>query len=93
MLGQKILGTKGLTRGLGGVGWDECVSLCVKFDTSRMLSSGIFWWGYCCCSCCCCSSSFDRGKIMSTPSSKSEAWTLDWSLTIFDFEVCLFIAD
>ena len=31
-----------------------------------------------CCSCCCC----DRGKTNSTPSPKTEVWTLDWSLTI-----------
>ena len=43
---------------------DEGISLCVKFKTSRMLSSAIFWWGCssCCCSCC------DRGKTKSTPS-------------------------
>ena len=58
---------------------DEGISLCVKFKTSRMLSSAIFWWGCCCCSCSC---SCDRGKTKLTPSPKAEAWTLDWSLTI-----------
>ena len=38
------------------------ISLCVKFETSRMLSSGIFWWGYCSCSSSSSSSSCDRGK-------------------------------
>ena len=50
---------------------DEGISLCVKFKTSRMLPSCIFWWGYSC----------DRGKTKSTPSPKARAWTLDWSLT------------
>ena len=27
---------------------DEGISLCVKFKTSRMLSSAIFWWGWWC---------------------------------------------
>ena len=35
----------------------------------------------CSCSCCCC----DRGKTKSTPSPKTEVWTLDWSLPIFYF--------
>ena len=44
---------------------DEGISLCVKFKTSRMLSSAIFWWG---CSC-------DRGKTKSTPSLDFRLWT------------------
>ena len=32
------------------------------------------------CCCCCC----DRGKTKSTPSPKTEVWTLDWSLTTID---------
>ena len=50
----------------GGRG--EGISLCVKFETSRMLSSGIFLWGYSCC---------DRGETKSTPSLKLklELWT------------------
>ena len=62
--------------------WHEfgLVELCAKFKTSRMFSSGIFWCGSSCsCSYCCCSC--DRGKTKSTPSPKSEVWTLDWSLT------------
>ena len=53
--------------GEGGRG--EGISLCVKFETSRMLSSGIFWWGYC--SCC------DSGKIKSllVPKLKLGLWT------------------
>ena len=43
----------------------------VKFKTSRMLSSGIFWWG---CSSCCC----DRGKTKSTPSLDFRLWTGVW---------------
>ena len=35
-----------------------------------------------CSSCCCC----DRGKTKSTPSPKTEVWTLDWSLTIKAFK-------
>ena len=34
------------------------------------------------CSCCCCC---DRGKTKSTPSPKTEVWTLDWSLTIISY--------
>ena len=34
-----------------------------------------------CCSCCCCC---DRGKTKSTPSPKTEVWTLDQSLTIIN---------
>ena len=30
---------------VGERGRGEAISLCVKFKTSRMLSSGIFWWG------------------------------------------------
>ena len=50
----------------------EGISLCVKFETSRMLPSGIFWWGSCSCSCCC-----DRGRKKSTPSLKLKlgVWT------------------
>ena len=55
--------------------WDrsrgEGISLCVKFKTSRMLSSAIFWWG--CSSCCSCSC--DRGKTKSTPSLDFRLWT------------------
>ena len=40
---------------IGEGGRAKGISLCVKFQTSRMLPSGIFWWG---CSCYCC----DRGK-------------------------------
>ena len=53
---------------VGEWGRGEVINLCVKFKTSRRLPSGIF---------CC-----YRGKTKSTPSSKAEAWTLDWSLTI-----------
>ena len=61
----------------GGVGLlSECISLCVEFETSRMLSSGIFWWG-CCYSCYSCSCCCDRGKTKSTPSPR----TWNWSLT------------
>ena len=46
---------------VGERGRGEGISLCVKFKTSRMLSSGKFWWVYCSC---------DRGKTKSTPSLK-----------------------
>ena len=52
------------------VGRGEGMSLCVKFQTSRILPSGIFWWGYSCYSC------YYSGKTKSTPSPKAEAWTL-----------------
>ena len=54
-------GVELMSVGEGGRG--EGISLCVKFKTSRMLPSGIFWWGYC--SCCC-----ERRKTKSTPSLK-----------------------
>ena len=34
-----------MTHGEGVGGRGEGISLCVKFKTSRMLSSAIFWWG------------------------------------------------
>ena len=30
---------------VGERGRGKCISLCVKFKTSRMPPSGIFWWG------------------------------------------------
>ena len=65
-------GVEIMTVGEGVGGRGEGISLCVKFKTSRMLPSGIFWWGCsCCCSCC------DRGKTKSTPSLKLKLglWT------------------
>ena len=58
---------------------------CVKFQTSNAPpliffargSSCCSSWG-CCCYCCFC----DSGKIKSTPTPKTEVWTLDWILTI-----------
>ena len=47
---------------VGERGRGEGISLCVKFKTCRMLSSGKFWWVYCSC---------DRGKTKSTPSLKT----------------------
>ena len=51
-------------------------SLSVKFQTSSTPPSHRFWWGSCCCSCSCC----ERGKTKSTPSPKTEVWTLDLGL-------------
>ena len=66
-------GVELMSVGEGGRG--EGISLCVKFKTSRMLSSAIFWWGCsCCCSCCSCCSC-DRGKTKSTPSLDFRLWT------------------
>ena len=31
---------------VGEVSRGEGISLCVKFKTSRMIFSGIFWWGF-----------------------------------------------
>ena len=55
---------------VGEVSRGEGISLCVKFKTSRMLFSGIFWCGCSSCSC-------DRGKTKSTPSLKMKLvlWT------------------
>ena len=38
-------GVEIMTVGEGVGGRGEGISLCVKFKTSRMLSSAIFWWG------------------------------------------------
>ena len=61
--GKTGLGLMSVGEGSRGEG----ISLCVKFKTSRMLSSGIFWWG----------SSCYRGKTKSTPSLKLKLglWT------------------
>ena len=52
------------------------VFVCVKYKTSRMLSSCIFWRGTSC-SCCSC----DRGKTKSTPS----PWTWNVIESLFKF--------
>ena len=45
----------------------------------------IFWCGSCC--------SCDGGKIKSTPSPKTEVWTLDWSLTTIGTHVVTYATD
>ena len=47
-------GVEIMTVGEGVEGRGKGVSLCVKFNTSRMLPSGIFWWGFSCSCCSCC---------------------------------------
>ena len=60
-------GVELISVGEGGRGEGTC-GTCVRFKTSSMLPSSVFWWGCCCC---------DRGKTKSTPSLKLKLglWT------------------
>ena len=88
LLGQKIFGPNGLTRGgsrviVGGAVGGGGTSVPVFVPNLRLLGYFllVFFGGGCSsCSCCC---SCDRGKSKSTPS----PWTWNWSFTTMNHDI------